>query len=237
VLFPEGTLWRSKIDGSDTLQLAGSSPQPILPRWSPDGKTIAYCTLPTASDEAVHIEFVSRDGGAPRQLTAGDYRSQCDPSWSPDGSSLAFGATTSAPSGIHILHVASGEVTTLPGSNRFFSPRWSPDGRYIACQTSDEKSLRLFDLKTLRWSTLVTSTLAGFPNWSKDGKYLYFMTADSVMRVRINDHKVEQVFPWHDIKQTGYWGGGWFGLAPDGSIMFLKDASTIEIVAMDFKEP
>jgi len=37
VAYPEGTLWRSKMDGSERLQLT-YAPQALMPRWSPDGK-------------------------------------------------------------------------------------------------------------------------------------------------------------------------------------------------------
>src|SRR5437762_4623167 len=40
--FPEGNLWRSKIDGSERLQLTFPPVSGFLPRWSPDGKQIAF---------------------------------------------------------------------------------------------------------------------------------------------------------------------------------------------------
>ncbi len=42
VSFPEGTLWRSKTDGSERLQLTYAPAQALMPRWSPDGKTILF---------------------------------------------------------------------------------------------------------------------------------------------------------------------------------------------------
>lgn len=41
VVFPEGTLWRSKVNGSERLQLTMPPMEVNLPRWSPDGKRIA----------------------------------------------------------------------------------------------------------------------------------------------------------------------------------------------------
>ena len=38
VSFPEGTLWRSKADGSERLQLTYPPMYALMPRWSPDGK-------------------------------------------------------------------------------------------------------------------------------------------------------------------------------------------------------
>src|SRR5258707_1902219 len=40
--YPDGTLWRSKVDGSERLQLTFLPLRVLLPRWSPDGKEIAF---------------------------------------------------------------------------------------------------------------------------------------------------------------------------------------------------
>jgi len=40
--FPEGCLWRSKADGSERLQLTFPPMHVLTPRWSPDGKRIAF---------------------------------------------------------------------------------------------------------------------------------------------------------------------------------------------------
>ena len=40
--YPDGTLWRSRIDGTERLQLISDSTSAMLPHWSPDGKVIAF---------------------------------------------------------------------------------------------------------------------------------------------------------------------------------------------------
>jgi Tol biopolymer transport system component len=42
VSFPDGALWRSKVDGSEGLQLSYPPGSALLPRWSPDGKKIVF---------------------------------------------------------------------------------------------------------------------------------------------------------------------------------------------------
>src|SRR5207253_1428845 len=42
VVYPEGSLWRSKLDGSERLQLTFPPMQVVTPRWSPDGKRIVF---------------------------------------------------------------------------------------------------------------------------------------------------------------------------------------------------
>jgi hypothetical protein len=45
VSYPEGVLWRSKPDGSQRQQLSFPPMRVVIPRWSPDGKQIAFIGL------------------------------------------------------------------------------------------------------------------------------------------------------------------------------------------------
>ena len=42
VSYPDATLWRSRVDGSERLRLTFSPVSAFLPHWSPDGTQIAY---------------------------------------------------------------------------------------------------------------------------------------------------------------------------------------------------
>ena len=67
------------------------------------------------------------------------------------------------------------QVSVLPGSQGIFSPRWSPDGRFLSGIANDSRKLVLFDFQTQKWTDWVTQTTSlGFPAWSRDGKYLYY---------------------------------------------------------------
>lgn len=62
--YPGGTLWRSKIDGSGRLQLTLPPMQADLPRWSPDGKRIAFMAR-AATGRPLKIYLISAQGGTP----------------------------------------------------------------------------------------------------------------------------------------------------------------------------
>src|SRR5205823_4161283 len=89
VSYPEGSLWRSRIDGSERLQLTFVPLQAYQPYWSPDGKRIAFMGFEPG--KAWQIYIVPAEGGSTRMVSPQD-RNHADPSWSPDGLSLAFGA-------------------------------------------------------------------------------------------------------------------------------------------------
>jgi len=58
--FPESNLWRSKLDGSERLQLTFAPINAHEPRWSPDGKTILFADYPS------RMFMVPADGGTSR---------------------------------------------------------------------------------------------------------------------------------------------------------------------------
>jgi eukaryotic-like serine/threonine-protein kinase len=139
---------------------------------------------------------------------------------------------------MNVLDVKTHGVSTIPGSAGLYSPRWSPDGRYIAALPSDSRSVTLFDFKTQKWSLLARAN-AAYPSWSRDGQYVYFMQMPpdpGVLRVGIRDRKVEQVASLKGFPTTGYF-GFWLGIAPDDSPLVLKDTGTQEIVSLDWQAP
>jgi serine/threonine protein kinase/Tol biopolymer transport system component len=237
VSFPEGTLWRSKSDGSQRIQLTYPPLIAVLPSWSPDGRQVVFFGLLPGQKSKIYT--VSSDGGTPREVMHEDDQEQYDPTWSPDGIRIAFGGAPADPnSSIRIVDVNTHQISTLPDSKGLFSPRWSPDGRYLVAMPFASRSLMLFDFATQKWDEIAKITL-GFPNWSKDGDYIYFLHGEdqpSVMRIRIRDRKIERVADLKNFRQTGFY-GVWLGMSPDDSPLLLRDIGTQEIYALDWEAP
>jgi Tol biopolymer transport system component/tRNA A-37 threonylcarbamoyl transferase component Bud32 len=240
--YPDGALWRSKVDGTERLQLTSPSLAVVQPKWSPDGKQIAFAaSLP---GKPKHIYIVSADGGAPKEVTKSE-REEIIPNWSRDGDSLFFsnGSTDMAggpAKAIYQLNLKTNQLTTLPGSEGKWYSRLSPDDNYIAA-LSTKNHLMLFDMKAQRWSELTQNT-ADDPTWSHDGKYVYFSSTangePAFYRVQVKDHKLERVASLKDVKRpTSGSFGDWTGLAADDSPLALRDISTYEIYALDWQLP
>jgi serine/threonine protein kinase len=172
--YPEGALWRSRIDGSDPLKLTFPPLSPLLPRWSPDGKTILFFQEAQGADKPARIYEVSPAGGSPRLLLPDDRSQQFDPNWSPDGSKIIFSGQSNDPSSsIRIFDVSTRQLSTLPGSEGLYSPRWSPDGRHVSAFSADSQSLLLFDFATSQWKELARGSLGWlnmFMYWISDKK-------------------------------------------------------------------
>ena len=236
VSFPEGTLWKSKLDGSQRIQLTNPPLTPAVPRWSPDGQQIVFSSF-FVSGEKAKLYVVSADGGTPRAILPDDPKIQWDPTSSPDGNRIVFGPGNSDPNGtIRVLDVRTHQIATLPESKGLFSPQWSLDGRFVVAMPYDSRSLMLFDFATQNWEQIAKIS-AAFPLWSKSGDYVYFLQEEdqpSVMRIRIRDRKLERVADLKNFRQTGFF-SIWLGMAPDDSPLLLRNTGTQEIYALDWQ--
>jgi Tol biopolymer transport system component len=238
VAFPEGTLWRSRVDGSERLQLTFPPVRAHVPRWSPDGKTIVFNT--NAPGRRGAICTISADGGRMEPVMHESFIA-INPGWSPDGASLII---SSAPfidasvevRGVFIYDLHSRQMRKVPGSEEMFSPDISPDGRYIAATSSRNGHGMLFDTRSGAWTEMPSG--AGIKRWSHDGKYVYNLRRGNdpaVMRVRISDQRVEVVARLNSIRLAGNLAGIAMSLDPDDSPVILRDVGIQEIYSLAWK--
>lgn len=109
------------------------------PHYSPDGEWIAYIeqgTVPYHNHGQIVImpaNCVEQDRCAERPLTRTNQGGIQWIDWHPDGSQLVYGGSQRNQP-ICVLNVAGRDLTCLAEGR---SPRWSPDGAYIAFIDSD----------------------------------------------------------------------------------------------------
>jgi Tol biopolymer transport system component len=244
VTVPDGILWASKVDGRERVQLTLAPMLAAMPRWSSDGKQIAF--MGSLPGKAWKIYVVSMDGGSPQQLTF-ERGNDGDPNWSPDSNSLVFGGEPDLEAGspksktaIRLLNLASNQISTVPGSEGLFSPRWSPDGHHLAAQSADSTKLLLYDFDTRKWQDLANVNAAYF-SWSHDGQYIYLTTSarePEFERISVrNEHRMERLASLKDVRLFNGTFGAWTGIAPDDSLLILRDTSPDEIYALDVQLP
>ena len=237
VSYPDGTLWRSRMDGSDKMQLTFPPVRAYAPRWSPDGSKIVF------SDVRFYrpwkICLISSSGGSPELLRqASTDEGEVDPTWTPDGQSIVFAKfDAKGNQAIYRMDLKTRNVSSIPDSDGIFSPRVSPDGRYISAFTIRHQKLMLFDTSTNHWSSLTEENQLGYNEWSHDGKYVYMRAtlggAGELVRVRIKDRVLERVLSLKDFPQSSDAFANWIGLTPDGAPLLMRDRSVQEIYALD----
>ena len=236
VAFPQGTLWRSRIDGTARLQLTFAPMEVLVPQWSPDGRRIAFVGIGAGRNSKIYV--VPTSGGTPESFSREG--SALGPTWWPDGNSLMFSDAPFFESNpgkvaIHILDWKSRKLETVPGSAGLFSPAGSPDGRYIAARPLKGLRTVLFDSHTQTWSELTDGW--GFTKWSRDSQYLYYMRygdRPAILRIHLRDRNVEEVADLSGIRQGGRLAGLQFALAPDGYPTLLRDTGTQEIYSVNW---
>jgi Tol biopolymer transport system component len=239
VSIPDGSLWRSRIDGTDRMQLTHPPGRALLPIWSPDSSHIVYQTF--AAGGGFKAQWISAQGGASEDLLPGG-RGGVDFNFSPDGKSIIFCKGPSyAPTIIFSLDLKTREVSNFPGSEELFSPRYSPDGRYLAALSQDSNTLFLYDFASKKWNKWLTERgNIAYPTWSRDSKYVYFdnfMTDHpTARRVKVGDTQSEELFSLAALRRySGTPSGTWGGLSPDGYRLYVEDTSVQEIYSLQLQ--
>ena len=169
-----GRLWRARADGTERLQLTPDNLDVFLAQWSPDGARLALMARILGRVWSIYV--VAADGSGLQQVLR-EERNAADPSWSPDGQALVFGRTNDqmgeeVSRSLLMLDLRTGNVTRVPGSEGLFSPRWSPDGRYIVALSLDQRHARLLDVARQSWTDLPVPSAAD-PVWSRDSRSIF----------------------------------------------------------------
>jgi DNA-binding winged helix-turn-helix (wHTH) protein/Tol biopolymer transport system component len=236
VTFPEGILWKANRDGSNPVQLTEPPMYPVNPRWSPDGTRILFSQYDLNLHEQTYI--MSAQGGQPALL---DKELQSDPNWSPDGQKIvlstlaSMGEIGASNTVLRIFDIATHQTTTVPGSEGVWSPRWSPNGRFIVgLYHGPSGGMKIFDFETRRWAALQQKGETNWPTWSSNSQFIYFLRPQNnpgVFRVRVSDGVEERVV---DLKGFRFAGSldTWMGLDPDDTPILLRDVGTDDIYAL-----
>lgn len=238
----DDTLWRSKRDGSERMQLTEKPMAVFMMHWSPDGRQLLL--MGREPGKSWRVYTVDAEGGK-LQTLLDEGRNEADPDWSPDETKVVFGrmpelmAEESQPKAIYMVTLGNHQPEQLPGSDGLFSPRWSPDGRYIAALSLDESRLMLFDTVTRTWRMAVKHTIAD-PVWASDGKSIFFydFVEDSqpIYKFTLEGDRLEKVADLRDLRAADVVDYRFAGLAPGDIPLVNALLSTANIYSAEVRK-
>jgi dipeptidyl aminopeptidase/acylaminoacyl peptidase len=218
----DSDIYKTSWDGAATVRLTSSDESETSPRWSPDGKTLAFLSsrqgakgsqiwlLPTSGGEAERVSDVK--GGVSSIV------------WAPDGKRLAIVVTDQDPAG-------DGEGAAAGAAAR---PKPIVIDRYHFKQDGQgylgklHAHLYIFDLASKKVEQVTNGDADdGGPAWSPDGKWLAFVSAREPNAERFGNNDVYVVEARAGAtprRLTSFQGsdGGPLAWSPDGSMIAYR---------------
>ena len=238
---PDGSLWRSTLDGAQMLRLTKPPLVASSPRWSRDGRQILFAGVRPGYLRQIY--FLSADGGSLRAVLP-EGREASDADWSPDGTQIVVSMReqkTQPKFGIYLFKSSTGEWTLLPNSRGLIEPRWSPNGRYIAALDETSHRLVLYDFQSEKWTEVAEGGLLGAPYWAVDSSVLYFQdqldNEQAIYRLKISNRQVDKVFSCGEILRSSPTHCIFSGVGQDGSLYVMVERGLTDIYALDLDLP
>jgi dipeptidyl aminopeptidase/acylaminoacyl peptidase len=216
-------IYVTSFDGRTTRRMTWSKEGEHVPRWSPDGRTLAFLSSRDDEHESDQVWMLPRDGGEAQRITSFP-GGVVDYAWAPDGHRLAVIAEDPDPD--------SADSETASGKTKTPKPivvtRFQFRADNIGWLGDRRARLYLVDPGS-HAETLLTpgQTDAALPSWSPDGGLIAYVRKTGDDGDRTSNHQVYTIEPRagaepHQItKYDGNdndpeWGAGAPAWSPDG---------------------
>ncbi len=195
-----GDIYTMPVKGGEATALMTDIAWQMQPRFSPDGKYIAFTSDEDGGD---NIWIMKADGSDAKAVTTETFRLLNSPAWSPDGNYLVgrkhYTGTRSLGAGeVWMYHKSGGNgvmLTKRPNEQKDLGePAFSHDGKYVyfsqdatpgkTFHYSKDSEKGIYKIKRLELETgdikVIVSGKGGAirPTLSPDGKYLAYISRD-----------------------------------------------------------
>lgn len=259
-LIAPDSLGREYVQGVWVVDATGGTAVPLAargatPRWSPDGRQIAYLSRDGAPGGIPQLFVISPTGAERRRLTSSG-TPITDFGWAPDGSRIAFIAAANedgvARPQIHVLDITTGDVRQLTHIEQHVivnawevdaNLSWSPDGNRIAFSAKptpkfdDDYASDIYQVDVRTGEVRPVARRPGMdmrPLWSPDGALIAFKSSFGEVD-RFADHGIALVSPDggapRDLVEAfdgGFLDGPYqYAWSPDGRTLFFTGADSL----------
>jgi len=192
------TLWVSDLEGGTATQLTFEDQDRFRPRWSSDGRRVAFTYFPqnAAGRESTSMWWMASDGRADPE-PIGNLMNAYPGGFSPDGGTLYFeysnGTETRADLwSADLTQQEAGLRPLLATRAMEVDPSPSPDGRWLAYRTdtSGQEEIRIARLPDLEDPVQVTTGGGSMVGWRSDGRRLYYREGTTIWELEVGPEGV-----------------------------------------------
>ena len=179
---------------SSPKQLIASTRREGSPRYSPDGKRIAF-----ASSRSGNIEIWTCDaeGGSLAQLTHFEQGQSGSPRWSPDGQQIAFDARPADHSDIYVVAAGGGAPRRLTSERSAdIMPVWSADGRWVYFSSDRGGDWQIWRMPVGGGEAVQVTKGGGFGTLAATDEFLYYSRRNALPTDRSDSSKSAWAGAW-----------------------------------------
>ncbi|MER8045150.1 LpqB family beta-propeller domain-containing protein [Streptomyces sp. NPDC094032] len=215
----------------------------VMPRWSPNGKRVAFVRY--GAGGAIDGIWTMKSTGGGLTPVPGT-KGASDPAWSPDGTRIAFAKPVGTQREIYVADADGSPATRLTHTAADdLHPSWSPDGTYLVFHRADAAgNSRLI---RLRLATLAQTPITGpgshdgTPDWSRGDRivfsrvdatgfaHLYVVRPDGTGAHRITSARANDTYPaWSpDGRRVVFTRGGMDDADPQHLFLVRADGTAL----------
>jgi dipeptidyl aminopeptidase/acylaminoacyl peptidase len=167
----DADVWMSSWDGKRSVRLTWTAEREHTPRWSPDGRYLAFLSSRDDPREVEQVWLLDRNGGEAERVTdlpggVSDY------AWSPDGSRLALIASDPDPA-----QAQPGQDTSKPRPEPIVVDRYRFKYDEVGYIGDERDHLYLFTLAGRKAELITPGDYdEEAPVWSPDGRFIAFLS-------------------------------------------------------------
>ena len=188
------SLFISDYDGDNPKAILNSKHPIISPRWSPDGKKIAYVSF----EKKKPVIYIQNIETGKRTLLANFRGNNSAPAWSPDSRKLAIVLTYSLNSQIYVIKADGSDIKQIMRTRSINTePAWAPNGKelYFSSDRGGSAQIYKVDMATNEVERVTYEGKNNLsPSLSPDGKLLLFLNQeDRKYRVAVQNLLSNQV--------------------------------------------
>jgi len=166
---PPSDVYVANADGTGAIRVTHSGNHDTQIAWSPDGKRLAYISMPAGTSGNFAIVTIDRDGKNARKVVNGSTTVQ-NPTWSPDGAFIVFQSRNGLHQQLAMVPASGGTARWLPSTVGGGEPYWSRSGAIV--YSKDDGTLATSNATGSKSTALATQ--GSEPSFSPNGKRIAY---------------------------------------------------------------